>query len=134
MDNDAFWQIFISIATPAVAVFTFLMSRRHQQKVEQTDSVAGAISAVTDANVNISAIVQGLIQPMQDRQDQMRQREAELEAELEEVRTEMAERFGELERRFTAAVTYIRQLHSLLGRNGLTPPAAPPELDDHLDD
>ena len=118
-------QAVIGVGGPAVALLTYLLGRRHRQSVEKKDSMSTAIEAVTDANMNITAIVQSLMAPMQEELKRVSEVEIELRAELSEVN----HRVTDLDARFAAAISYIRNLSRMVRDLGQTPPAAPPELD-----
>ena len=110
------WTAVIALGGPALAFLTFVIGRRSTAGNEKTNSISGAIEAVTEANVSITAMVTSLMEPMQTEIDRQR-------VEL----TEMRSRQNRMDRRFTAAIEYIRALHLLIRREDLPP--IPSELD-----
>ena len=120
-----FWTAAVALGGPALAFLTFIIGRRSTAGNEKTNSISGAIEAVTEANVSITAMVTSLMEPMQTEIDRMRTVETELRDELNHVKT----RQNLMDQRFTKAIEYIQTLHRLIQREGLKLPEVPPELD-----
>ena len=83
-------------------------------------------SVSTDQSaVSITEMVQSLMEPMKDEIAALRRAEAVHNAANEDTRLKV----DEMDRRWKAAISYIRQLHIILRDNAIIPPDTPTELD-----
>lgn len=111
----------VTVVAPLLTGLTWFLSRRHRETIEDSDAMAVAIAAVTDANVSITGVVTSLMAPMQQEMERLRKSELETRS--------MVDR---LERQFSAAITHIRVLHRMLRSEQIEFPPMPEELG-HID-
>lgn len=124
-ESPVFLGIVSAVLAPSIAFVTWILSRKHQEDIDDTASISDAVGAITDANVNIAAVVTSLIAPMQaelKRQAEVESRQAE---ELEIMRLELSA----LQIRFTSIIRYVNILRRQVSDAGLEPHPIPDDLD-----
>jgi vacuolar-type H+-ATPase subunit F/Vma7 len=143
----------VAIVVPGLTFARWLMGRRHTEEIEDTTAMSEAIGAITDANVQIAAVVQTLIQPLreevarindvateqakqialQDLQIVSHVTEMERQAAVERqqameigaMRAEMEAMQG----RMTALIHYVNILRKQVSDSGMEPHPIPPNID-----
>lgn len=123
---------FATIAAPLFLFVQWLLNRKHVIEQEDTSSMAEAVTAITDANVNIAAIVQTLIKPMQEEVKRQAAEEGRLRSELNMVRAAqeaMQTEQEELQRRFTSIIRYVNILRRQILDLDHEPAPLPEDLD-----
>lgn len=123
-------QWIVGVAGPLLAFLTYIIGRRSKQKVEETDSVSGAIEAVTDGVVSMSHVVTELMEPMRDEVARLHSEVADLRSLTLTLRRELTI----WERKFNAAIRHIHKLRNVIEDAGLEVPDPPAELTDELED
>jgi HAMP domain-containing protein len=128
---------------PIIGLFTWLLTRRHREEIEDTTSMTEAMGAITSANVSIAAVVQSLINPMQEEVKRLAANEALLMTKLQQE-IELNERTNNdhqqqinamkaeqenLEARFTSIIRYVNILRRQILSVGHTPAPIPEDLD-----
>lgn len=125
MDLSTVVAAVASFMVPAVALVTYLLSRKHDEEIEETHSLADAITAVTDANVSITGVLSALLTPMKAQIDHLTEVEQAQGQELLEVRQELKM----LQQRFTSIIRYVNILRNQIKESGMEPAAIPSDLD-----
>ncbi len=123
--SPAFLGVTGAVVAPTIAFVTWVLSRRHVEEVEENASITTAVGALTDANVNIAAVVTSLIAPMQA---ELR-RQAELERHHAEEMEIMRLELTALQIRFTSIIRYVNILRRQVSDAGMEPHPIPEDLD-----
>jgi uncharacterized coiled-coil protein SlyX len=126
MNFDAeVWRTVAAVAAPTLLFLAYWFSRKHNEAVEDTNSFSTAITAMTDAYVNIDSLVQARIKPLNDRIAELEEREEKREQEL----AEHAAMLAEMSKQLKVVMGYVATLRRQVREAGLEPYPFPPELD-----
>ena len=115
------------------------MSRKHDEAVTDSATMSEAIGAVTEANVQVAAVVQTLIGPLRQETERLTEQvnaqavEIERQAIVEERQTtELGIMGSELEKltaRFTSLIRYVNILRRQVYESGHEPHPVPSDID-----
>lgn len=141
--SPAAWGALAAVVGPAIGFITWLLTRRHRETIEDTASMTEAMGAITDANINIAAVVQSLITPLQTEVTRLAANEAKLQINLQS-QVELTEKIkldhqaqldlmkaeqADLQIRFTSIIRYVNILRRQLVDVGHEPAPIPEDLD-----
>lgn len=114
-----------AVLGPLLVFITWVLTRRHNEVIEDTASITDAVGAITDANVNIATIFTTMLAPMQSEMARMAEVESRQSEEMEAMRAELTA----LQMRFTSIIRYVNILRRQVSDSGSEPAPIPADLD-----
>jgi uncharacterized protein YpmS len=118
-----------AIAVPLTILLTTIWNRRHQNEIEDTESQSKAMTAITDANTQLTKLMSLALEPIQEQliaqRAQLEQHKREAEIKMDYLQSEIDVQRRQLHGFYDWVISLRRQIIS----NGMEPVQPPLDLD-----
>jgi hypothetical protein len=126
------WAAIAATVGPLLGAVTWFVARRHREQSEDSDSMSRAVTAVTDANVALTAAASSLLGPLQARISDLEEANATLLAAFETAMTEQEgfrNEMAQVQSKMRVVVDYVHTLRHQIVQLGAEPVDFPDDLD-----